>query len=89
MISMRKESRVGEPVKGIFWVSLAIIGFAALVLLVGYLQKTRSLEKVSTRIETVQFLKISCTITAAMFPRLCWMDLTDPAIKAPAFSRLF
>lgn len=55
LVSMWKESRHGQPLKGIVWFALAIVGFyAAIALLAGYVQKARSLEKVSTRIETVQ-----------------------------------
>ena len=53
LVSMWKESRYGQPVKGSIWFALAILGFCLFVLLAGYLQKARSLEKVSHRIEAV------------------------------------
>ena len=51
LVSMWKESRYGQPVKGSIWFALAILGFCAFVLLAGYLQKARSLEKISHRVE--------------------------------------
>jgi small-conductance mechanosensitive channel len=54
LVSMWKESRHGQPLKGIIWFALAIVGFYAVIaLLAGYVQKARSLEKVSHRIVTV------------------------------------
>ena len=54
LVSMWKESRHGQPLKGIIWFALAIVGFySAIALLAGYVQKARSLEKVSHRIEAV------------------------------------
>jgi small-conductance mechanosensitive channel len=55
LVSMWKESRHGQPLKGIIWFTLAIVGFyAAIALLAEYVQKARSLEKISHRI-TVTF----------------------------------
>jgi len=52
VVSMWKESRHGQPLKGIVWFALAIVGFyAAIALLAGYVQKARSLEKVSHGVE--------------------------------------
>jgi uncharacterized membrane protein len=52
LVSMWKESRYGQPLKGIIWFALAIVGFyAVIVLLAGYVQKARSLERVSHRVE--------------------------------------
>ena len=52
LISLRKENHQGEPLKGIIWLTTAIIASCAVVvLLAGYVQKTRSLEKVSHRVE--------------------------------------
>jgi uncharacterized membrane protein len=54
LVSMWKERRHGQPLKGIGWFALAIVGFyAAIALVGGYVQKARSLEKVSHRIEAV------------------------------------
>jgi multisubunit Na+/H+ antiporter MnhB subunit len=54
LISIRKENRRGEPLRGIIWFTVAIIGScAAIALLAGYVQKTRSLEKVTRRVEAV------------------------------------
>lgn len=56
LVSMWKENRFGWPLRGIIWFTVAIIGSCAVIaLLAGYLQKTRSLEKVSQRVETVTF----------------------------------
>jgi len=38
---------------GIIWFALVMVGICAFVLLVGYVQKERSLEKVSHRIKAV------------------------------------
>jgi len=54
---MWKESRYGQPLKGIIWFTLAIVGFYAVIaLLAGYVQKARSLEKVSRRVEAMTFM---------------------------------
>jgi hypothetical protein len=56
LVSMWKETRYGEPLKGVVWVAVAIIGFcAAIAFLAEYVQKARSLEKVSHRMEAVKF----------------------------------
>jgi uncharacterized membrane protein len=52
VVSMWKERRHGQPLKGIIWFALAIVGFYAVIaLLAGYVQKARSLERVSHRVE--------------------------------------
>ena len=57
LVSMWKESRYGQPLKGIIWFTLAIVGFYAVIaLLAGYVQKARSLEKVSRRVEAMTFM---------------------------------
>ena len=54
LVSMWKERHYGQPVKGIIWFTLAIVGFYAVIaLLAGYVQKARSLEKISHRVEAV------------------------------------
>jgi multisubunit Na+/H+ antiporter MnhB subunit len=54
LISIRKENRRGEALRGIIWFTVAIIGScAAIALLAGYVQKAKSLEKVSRRVEAV------------------------------------
>ena len=56
LVSMWKENRFGWPLRGLIWFSLAIVGScAAIALFAGYVQKTRSLEKVSHPVETVGF----------------------------------
>ena len=56
LVSMWKENRYGQPLKGIIWFALAIVGFyVVIVLLAGYVQKAGSLEKVSHRVEAVTF----------------------------------
>jgi multisubunit Na+/H+ antiporter MnhB subunit len=56
LISIRKENRQGEPLNGMIWFAVAIIGSCAVIaLLAGYIQKARSLEKVTHRVEAVTF----------------------------------
>jgi uncharacterized membrane protein len=55
LISMWKENRFGWPLRGIIWFTLAIADSCAVIaLLAGYLQKARSLEKVSHRVEPMR-----------------------------------
>ena len=52
LVSMRKENRLGWPLRGVIWFSLAVIGSCVVIgLLAGYVQKARSLEKVLHRVE--------------------------------------
>ena len=54
LVSMWKENRFGWPLWGIIWFTVAIAGSCTVIaLLAGYAQKTRSLEKVTRRIEAV------------------------------------
>jgi small-conductance mechanosensitive channel len=54
LISMWKENRFGWPLRGIIWFTVAIVGSCAIIaLLAGYVQKARSLEKVTHRVEAV------------------------------------
>jgi hypothetical protein len=53
VVSMCKENRFGRPLKGIIWFTCAIIVSCAIALLAGYVQKARSLEKVSDRVEVI------------------------------------
>ena len=54
LVSMWKENRFGWPLRGIIWFAVAIAGSCAVIaLLAGYVQKTRSLEKVSDRVEAI------------------------------------
>jgi multisubunit Na+/H+ antiporter MnhB subunit len=54
LISIRKENRRGEPLRGIIWFTVAIIGSCAVIaLLAGYVQKAKSSEKISHRVEAV------------------------------------
>jgi len=51
---MWKENRFGWPLRGLIWFTLAIAGSSALIaLLAGYVQKTKSLEKGTHRVEAV------------------------------------
>jgi len=51
LVSMWKENRFGWPLRGIIWFTIAIAGSCAVIaLLAGYLQKARSVEKVSHRV---------------------------------------
>ena len=53
LVSMWKENRLGWPLKGIIWFTFAIIVSCAIALLASYVQKARSLEKVSRSVEAV------------------------------------
>jgi len=51
LVSMWKENRFGWPLRGIIWFTVAIAGSCAIIaLLAGYVQKARSIEKVSHRV---------------------------------------
>jgi hypothetical protein len=52
LVSMWKENRLGWPLRGIIWFPVAIAGSCAVIaLLAGYVQKAKSFEKVSHRVE--------------------------------------
>jgi len=54
LVSMWKENRFGWPLRGIIWFTVAIIcSCAVIALLAGYVQKAKSFEKVSRRVEAV------------------------------------
>ena len=54
LVSMWKENRFGWPLRGIIWFTVAIAGSCAIIaLLAGYVQKTKSLENVTRRVEAV------------------------------------
>ena len=54
LVSMWKENRFGWPLRGIIWFTVAIVGSCAVIaLLAGYVQKARSLENVTHRVEAV------------------------------------
>jgi uncharacterized membrane protein len=56
LVSMWKKNRFGWPLRGIIWFTVAIIGSCTVIaLLAGYVQKARSLEKVSQRVGAVTF----------------------------------
>jgi hypothetical protein len=50
---MWKENRFGWPLRGIIWFYVTIIGFCAVIALAEYMQKARSLEKVTHGVEAV------------------------------------
>ena len=55
LVSMWKENRFGWPLRGIIWFTLAIAGSCAFIaLLAGYVQKAKSSEKASRRVEAVR-----------------------------------
>ena len=57
LVSMWKENRFGWPLRGIIWFTVVIAASCAVIaLLAGYLQKARSLERVSNRVERVSFI---------------------------------
>ncbi len=54
LVSMWKENRFGWQLRGMIWFYLVIVGSCAVIgLLAGYVQKARSLEKVTHRVEAV------------------------------------
>jgi len=54
LVSMWKENRFGWPLRGIIWFTVAIAASCAIIaLFAGYVQKTRSLEKVTHRVKAV------------------------------------
>ena len=54
LVSMWKENRFGWPLRGVIWFTVAIAASCAIIaLLAGYVQKTRSLEKVTHRVKAV------------------------------------
>ena len=54
LVSISKENRFGSPLRGIIWFTVAIAGSCAVIaLLAGYVQKARSLERVSHRVGRV------------------------------------
>jgi hypothetical protein len=53
LASMWKENRFGWPLRGIIWFYVTIIGFCAVIALAEYMQKARSLEKVTHGVEAV------------------------------------
>ena len=56
MVFMWKESRLSWPVRGIFWFTVAIVSSCAIIVfLAGYIEKERTLEKLSHRVEAVTF----------------------------------
>jgi uncharacterized membrane protein len=56
LVSMWKENRFGSPLRGIIWFTIAIVGSCAVIaVLAGYVQKARSVEKVTNRVKTVGF----------------------------------
>lgn len=55
LVSMWRENRFGWPLRGIVLFYLVIIGSCAVIALAGYVQKARSLEKVTHRVEAVTF----------------------------------
>jgi small-conductance mechanosensitive channel len=52
LVSMWKDNRFGWPLRVIIWFAVAIVGSCAVIaFLAGYVQKARSLEKISRRVE--------------------------------------
>jgi hypothetical protein len=52
LVSMRKENQLGRPLTGVIWFSLAIVGSCVIIgLLAGYVQRAKSWEKVTHRME--------------------------------------
>jgi hypothetical protein len=54
LISLCKENRCDEPVRGILWLALVVTAFCAAVSLLAAIQRIRACDKM-TRIERVMF----------------------------------
>jgi hypothetical protein len=69
LVSMWKETHHGQSLREIIWFSSAIIigFFAAIAPLAGYLQKARSMEKTSHRIEVMKFGSAKSAAFALLF----------------------
>ena len=53
-ISIQKERHYTQPLRGVIGLTVAVVCFCAFIVLVAaYVQKTRSLQKISHRVETV------------------------------------
>jgi hypothetical protein len=50
-----ERNRFGWPLRGIVWFYLVIVGSCAVIALAGYAQRTRSIERVTNRVEAVTF----------------------------------
>jgi uncharacterized membrane protein len=68
LVSMWKETHQGQSLREIISLSLAIIAlFAAIALLAGYLQKAKSMEKTSHRIEVMKLGSAKSAASALPF----------------------
>ena len=47
LVSMRKENQFGQPLRGLFWFTLAIVCLCAVVLCADNLERVRALEMIS------------------------------------------
>jgi len=52
LISMRKEARRDEPLSGLFWLSVVILGLCVFVALYSAYQSAKSLYKLGPRLQT-------------------------------------
>jgi cell division protein FtsW (lipid II flippase) len=52
-VSRRKENQFGRPLKGMLWFTLAVICFCAIVLFADYIEKARTLEIISRRVQAM------------------------------------
>ena len=56
LVSVWKENWFGWPLRGVIWFTVAIVGCSAVIaLLAGYVQKARTLEKGTQRVQAVTF----------------------------------
>ena len=53
LVSMRKENQSGYSLRGIFWLTLAIVCLCAVVLFADNLEQVRALETISRRVAAV------------------------------------
>ena len=52
LVSMRREERWGEPLPGLFWLTLVVLGLCAFVALSSAYQSAKSLNKLAPRMQT-------------------------------------
>jgi hypothetical protein len=53
LVSMRKKNQSGRPLWGIFWFTLATVCLCAMVLFADNLEKVRTLEIISRRVQAM------------------------------------
>jgi hypothetical protein len=84
---MWKENRFGWPLRGIIWFTVAIVGFCAVIaLLAEYVQKARSLEKVSHRMEATSGGLLTAMSVRDLLTFNLFLQPTDGLVSYQAFA---